>query len=401
MHPSYRGAQMSIIPEELLTRGVAEIIVESELRAKLNAGKKLRLKQGFDPSRPDMHIGHAVGLRKLKKFQELGHTIVLIVGDWTAQIGDPSGRDVTRPRLTAEKVRENALTYMEQFFRVIDRDKTEVRWQSEWFGTFKLENALDLAGRFTLAHMLSHDTFRKRYEAGAPLTILELMYPMLQGYDSVAIKADVEFGGTDQKFNNLAGRELQSQMGLQPQDVFLLPLIPGTDGRKMGKSFDNTVDILLSPEDMFGKVMSMADDVMPLYFEVLTDVPMADITEFRHILSTGHGNPMDIKKLLAGHVVTQFISADAAVRGRESFERQFQRREVPDEMPEYAISQPTAILDVLVASNLASSKSEARRLVDGGGVKVNGEKVAGYDTLVTPVAVIQKGRHYVRITAAS
>ena len=392
---------MSIIPEELLTRGVAEIIVESELRAKLNAGQKLRLKQGFDPSRPDMHIGHAVGLRKLKKFQELGHTIVLIVGDWTAQIGDPSGRDVTRPRLTAEKVRENALTYMEQFFRVIDRDKTEVRWQSEWFGTFKLENALDLAGRFTLAHMLSHDTFRKRYEAGAPLTILELMYPMLQGYDSVAIKADVEFGGTDQKFNNLAGRELQSQMGLQPQDVFLLPLIPGTDGRKMGKSFDNTVDILLSPEDMFGKVMSMADDVMPLYFEVLTDVPMADITEFRHILSTGQGNPMDIKKLLAGHVVTQFISADAAIRGRESFERQFQRREVPDEMPEYAISQPTAILDVLVASNLASSKSEARRLVDGGGVKVNGEKVAGYDTLVTPVAVIQKGRHYVRITAAS
>jgi tyrosyl-tRNA synthetase len=392
---------MSIIPEELLTRGVAEIIVESELRAKLNAGKKLRLKQGFDPSRPDMHIGHAVGLRKLKKFQELGHTIVLIVGDWTAQIGDPSGRDVTRPRLTAEKVRENALTYMEQFFRVIDRDKTEVRWQSEWFGTFKLENALDLAGRFTLAHMLSHDTFRKRYEAGAPLTILELMYPMLQGYDSVAIKADVEFGGTDQKFNNLAGRELQSQMGLQPQDVFLLPLIPGTDGRKMGKSFDNTVDILLSPEDMFGKVMSMADDVMPLYFEVLTDVPMADITEFRHILSTGQGNPMDIKKLLAGHVVTQFISADAAVRGRESFERQFQRREVPDEMPEYALSQPTAILDVLVASNLASSKREARRLVDGGGVKINGEKVAGYDTLVTPVAVIQKGRHYVRITAAS
>jgi tyrosyl-tRNA synthetase len=390
---------MSIIPEELLTRGVAEIIVESELRAKLNAGKKLRLKQGFDPSRPDMHIGHAVGLRKLKKFQELGHTIVLIVGDWTAQIGDPSGRDVTRPRLTAEKVRENALTYMEQFFRVIDRDKTEVRWQSEWFGTFKLENALDLAGRFTLAHMLSHDTFRKRYESGAPLTILELMYPMLQGYDSVAIKADVEFGGTDQKFNNLAGRELQSQMGLQPQDVFLLPLIPGTDGRKMGKSFDNTVDIMLSPEDMFGKVMSMADEVMPLYFEVLTDVPMAQIHEFRHILSSGQGNPMDIKKLLAGEVVTQFISAEAAIRGRESFERQFQRREVPDEMPEYAISQPMPILDVLVAAGLATSKSEARRLVDGGGVKVNGEKVSGYDALVAPIAVIQKGRHYARIIA--
>lgn len=211
---------MAIIPDELLTRGVAEIIVEAELRAKLAAGRKLRLKQGFDPSRPDMHIGHAVGLRKLKKFQELGHTIVLIVGDWTAQIGDPSGRDITRPRLTAEKVRENALTYMEQFFRVIDRDKTEIRWQSEWFGDFTLENALDLAGRFTLAHMLSHDTFRKRYESGAPLTILELMYPMLQGYDSVAVKADVEFGGTDQKFNNLTGRELQGQMGLPPKMSF-------------------------------------------------------------------------------------------------------------------------------------------------------------------------------------
>lgn len=388
---------MAIIPEELLTRGVAEIIVESELRAKLNAGKKLRLKQGFDPSRPDMHIGHAVGLRKLKKFQELGHTIVLIVGDWTAQIGDPSGRDLTRPRLTAEKVRENALTYMEQFFRVIDRDKTEIHWQSEWFGTFKLENALDLAGRFTLAHMLSHDTFRKRYEAGAPLTILELMYPMLQGYDSVAINADVEFGGTDQKFNNLAGRELQTQMGMQGQDVFLLPLIPGTDGRKMGKSFDNTVDILLSPEDMFGKIMSMADDVMPLYYEVLTDVPMNDIHEFRHILQSGQGNPMDIKKQLAGEIVAQFISPAAAIQGREAFERQFQRREAPTDMPTHAISQPTPILDVLVASGLATSKSEARRLVDGGGVKVNGEKVSSYDALVTPEAVIQKGRHYARI----
>lgn len=388
---------MTAIPEDLLTRGVAEIIVESELRAKLAAGKKLRLKQGFDPSRPDMHIGHAVGLRKLRKFQELGHTIVLIVGDWTAQIGDPSGRDITRPRLTAAKVRENALTYMEQFFRVIDRDKTEIRWQSEWFGEFKLENALDLAGRFTLAHMLSHDTFRKRYDAGAPLTILELMYPMLQGYDSVAVKADVEFGGTDQKFNNLAGRELQSQMGMQPQDVFLLPLIPGTDGRKMGKSFDNTVDILLTPEDMFGKVMSMADDVMPLYFEVLTDVPLTDVAEIRAIVASGKENPMNIKKQLASEVVAQFHNPTAAIAAREAFERQFQRREMPTDMPEYSLAQPTPILDVLVSTGLASSKSEARRLIDGGGVKLNGEKVGGYDTLVTPDTVIQKGRHFTRI----
>jgi len=391
---------MTAIPEDLLTRGVAEIIVESELRAKLAAGKKLRLKQGFDPSRPDMHIGHAVGLRKLRKFQELGHTIVLIVGDWTAQIGDPSGRDATRPRLTAEKVRENALTYMEQFFRVIDREKTEIRWQSEWFGTFKLENALDLAGRFTLAHMLSHDTFRKRYEAGASLTILELMYPMLQGYDSVAVKADVEFGGTDQKFNNLAGRELQTQMGMQPQDVFLLPLIPGTDGRKMGKSFDNTVDILLTPADMFGKVMSMADDVMPLYFEVLTDVPQTQLAEIRHIVATGKENPMNIKKQLASEVVAQFHNPAAAIAAREAFERQFQRREMPSDIPEHAIAQPMPLIDVLVAAGLASSKSEARRLIDGGGVKIDGEKATSYDTLVAPGSILQKGRHFARLVHA-
>ncbi|MCE2852259.1 MAG: tyrosine--tRNA ligase [Roseiflexaceae bacterium] len=390
---------MSAIAPELLTRGVAEIIVESELRAKLNAGKKLRLKQGFDPSRADMHIGHAVGLRKLKKFQDLGHTIVLIVGDWTAQIGDPSGRDATRPRLTAEKVRENAQTYMEQFFRVIDRDKTEIRWQSEWFGKFTLENALDLAGRFTLAHMLSHDTFRKRYEAGAPLTILELMYPMLQGYDSVYIKADVEFGGTDQKFNNLAGRELQAQMGMTPQDVFLLPLIPGTDGRKMGKSFDNTVDIRLTPEDMFGKVMSMSDDVMPLYFEVLTDIPLNDIADLKADLAAGRGNPMDAKKRLAGEIVAQFHSSAAAINARAYFDHVISGGNAPDIIPEHAMPLPAAILDVLVASGLASSKSEARRLVDGGGVSINGTRVTGYDAQVTPDSVIKKGRFYMRIVA--
>src|SRR6185295_13099440 len=233
--------------DQLLTRGVAEVLVEAELRAKLKAGRRLRLKQGFDPTKPHMHIGHAVGLRKLRKFQELGHKVVLIVGDWTAQIGDPSGRDETRPRLTAQVVQENAKIFMEQFFRVVDRAQTEVRWQSEWFGDFDLGDALDLAGRFTLAQMLAHETFRKRYEAGAPLTILELMYPMLQGYDSVAINSDVEFGGTDQKFNNLAGRELMQQMGMAPQDILLVPLIPGTDGRKMGKSFNNTIDIVTPP----------------------------------------------------------------------------------------------------------------------------------------------------------
>jgi tyrosyl-tRNA synthetase len=380
--------------DELLTRGVAEIIIEAELRERLAGGRPLRLKQGFDPSRPHMHIGHAVGLRKLRAFQERGHQVVLIVGDWTAQIGDPSGRDETRPRLTADAVKQNAHTYMEQFFRIVDRSKTEVRWQSEWFGSFSLENALELAGRFTLAQMLAHETFRKRYEAGSPLTILELMYPMLQAYDSVAINADVEFGGTDQKFNNLAGRELMTQLGLPPQHVFLLPLIPGTDGRKMGKTFDNTIDILLSPADMYGKVMSMSDEVMPLYYEVLSDVPLHEVEEMRQALAAGSTNPRDMKMRLAREVVAQFHSPADAQTAEEHFIRQFVRRELPDDMPTHALAEPTTIVDLMVASGLAASKGEARRLIDGGGVRINGEKVDRYDTTIEPDAppVVQVGR---------
>jgi tyrosyl-tRNA synthetase len=380
--------------DELLTRGVAEIIVEHELRQRLKKGDKLRLKQGFDPSRPYMHIGHTVGLRKLRTFQELGHQVVLIVGDWTAQIGDPSGRDETRPRLTADMVQENAHTYMEQFFRVVDRAQTEVRWQSEWYGSFKLENALELAGRFTLAQMLAHETFRKRYEAGAPLTILELMYPMLQAYDSVAINADVEFGGTDQKFNNLAGRELMTQLDMQPQHVFLVPLILGTDGRKMGKSFDNTVDILLPPPEMYGKIMSMSDEVLPLYYEVLTDLPLPELNEMRHALDTGSINPRDLKMRLAREIVGQFHSPEQASEAEEAFVRQFVRRELPEDIPIHTITAATSIVDLMVATKLASSKGEARRLIDGGGVRVDGEKVADYSATFEPgtSVIIQVGR---------
>lgn len=385
---------------DLLTRGVAEVIVESELRQRLAAGKPLRLKQGFDPTKPDMHIGHAVGLRKLRKFQELGHQVVLIVGDWTAQIGDPSGRDETRTRLTAAEVRANAETYMEQFFRVIDRERTEVRWQSEWFGTFKLENALDLAGRFTLAQMLAHETFRKRYESGAGLTILELMYPMLQGYDSVAINADVEFGGTDQKFNILAGRGLMGQLGMTPQQVFLLPLIPGTDGRKMSKTFLNTVDIRMPPAEMFGRVMSMSDEVLPLYYEVLTDAPTGEIAEIRKTLADGSVNPRDLKMRLGREIVAQFHSPDDGRAAEEAFVRQFVNRELPAEIPEHALTAPTPIVDLMVAAGLAVSKSEARRLIDGGGVKADGERVASYDFALEPGSgvVVQVGRRkFVRV----
>ena len=354
----------------LLTRGVAEVLVEADLRGKLKSGRKLRLKQGFDPTKPQMHIGHAVGLRKLRKFQELGHEVVLIVGDWTAQIGDPSGRDETRQRLSAEVVQENAKIFMDQFFRVVDRNLTEVRWQSEWFSDFDLARALDLAGRFTLGQMLQHETFRKRYEDGGKLTILELMYPMLQGYDSVAIKSDVEFGGTDQKFNNLAGRELMAQRGMEPQDIFLVPLIPGTDGRKMGKSFDNTIDVLTPPAEMFGKVMSMSDDVMPLYFEVLTDAPLEELAELKRELAAGRGNPMAWKKRLGREIVAQFHSPADADAAQAAFERQFQRRELPEEIPDFAIDQAMTVVDFAVAAGMASSKSEARRIMEGGGVYV-------------------------------
>ena len=380
--------------DELLTRGVAEVIVASELRQRLADGKPLRLKQGFDPTKPDMHIGHAVGLRKLRKFQELGHQVVLIVGDWTAQIGDPSGRDETRARLSAAEVKANAETYMEQFFRVIDRQRTEVRWQSEWFGKFTLEQALDLTGRFTLAQLLAHETFRKRYESGAGLTILELMYPMLQGYDSVAIQADVEFGGTDQKFNILAGRELMAQLGMRPQQVLLLPLIPGTDGRKMSKTFLNTVDIMMAPGEMYGRVMSMSDEVIPLYFELLTDIPLAELAELRLDLAAGRGNPRDLKMRLAREIVTQFHNAADGQRAEEAFIRQFVQRELPEQIPDHPLHEPTLLVDLMVSAGLAASKSEARRLIDGGGVRVAGNRVEQYDFTLAPGAnvVVQVGR---------
>jgi tyrosyl-tRNA synthetase len=388
---------MDII-DTLLTRGVAEVLVEAELRAKLKSGRKLRLKQGFDPTKPQMHIGHAVGLRKLRKFQELGHEVVLIVGDWTAQIGDPSGRDETRQRLSAEVVQENARIFMDQFFRVVDRDLTEVRWQSEWFGDFDLARALDLAGRFTLGQLLQHETFRKRYEDGGKLTILELMYPMLQGYDSVAIKSDVEFGGTDQKFNNLAGRELMAQRGMEPQDIFLVPLIPGTDGRKMGKSFDNTVDVLMPPAEMFGKMMSMSDHVMPLYYEVLTDAPLEEIAELKQGLASGRGNPMDWKKRLAREIVTQFHSLADAEAAQAAFERQFQRRELPDDIPDFMIDQAMSVVEFAVAAGMASSKSEVRRIMEGGGIYVitdgNKARVDDPSRLIDPAdaPIVQVGR---------
>lgn len=387
--------------DQLLTRGVAEVIVEAELREKLKSGKPLRLKMGFDPSKPDLHIGHAVGLRKLRQFQELGHTVVLIVGDWTAQVGDPSGRDQSRTMLTAEQVRINAETYVQQFFHIVDRDRTEVRWQSEWFSTFTLADVFNLTSRFTMQQLMAHETFRKRFESESPLSMMELMYPLLQAYDSVAINADVEFGGTDQKFNILAGRELMKSLGLEPQQVFLTPLLIGTDGRKMSKSFNNTIDLTMPPAEMYGRVMAMSDDAIMPYLLNVTDVSPAEIEQLRAALQQGT-NPRDLKMRLAREIVTQFHNADAAREGEQYFIRTIQKREIPEEMPEYRIANPTSIVDVLAGAQIAGSRSEARRLIAGGGVRINGNRVESQDTLIEPGSeyVVQVGkRKFVRVVS--
>ncbi|TET15548.1 MAG: tyrosine--tRNA ligase, partial [Dehalococcoidia bacterium] len=312
--------------EYILKRGVAEIIVEEELVRLLESGRRLRLKMGFDPSRPDIHLGHVVAMRKLRDLQNLGHQVVLIVGDWTAQIGDPSGESQTRPMLSAEEVRANAETYMQQFFKVVDREKTELRRQSEWYGKFGLADVISLTSKFTVAQLLAREDFSNRHASGRPIAITELLYPLLQAYDSVAIEADVEFGGMDQKFNCLMGRDLQQMVGQTPQHVFLTPLLVGTDGRqKMSKILDNYIAIEDPPEDMYGKVMSIPDSLMMDYFELLTDVSDKELAEFRQQLSAESVNPMVLKKRLAREIVTQFHSAEAAEKAEADFERVVQR----------------------------------------------------------------------------
>jgi len=362
----------------LLRRGVAETIVESELLNLLESGRPLRLKQGFDPSCPDIHLGHVVGLRKLRQFQELGHKVILIVGDWTAQIGDPTGVASTRPMLTAEEVRANAQTYMKQFFKVVDKEKTEVRWQSEWFGKFGLDDVIKLTSKFTVAQFLAREDFSKRYASGRPIALTELLYPLLQAYDSVAIEADVEFGGTDQKFNCLVGRELQQMMGQRPQQILLVPLLIGTDGtQKMSKSLGNYIGVDEPPQEMYGKVMSIPDSIMLDYFELLTDVSDEEIAEYKEKMSSGEINPMVIKKRLAFEIVSQFHGIKEAQQAEEYFTRVFQKREAPEEVvPLTELAGDNVALTVALArAGLAKSRSEARRLLEQGAIEINGRKV--------------------------
>jgi len=394
----------------LLKRGVAEIIIEDQMVELLHSGKKLRLKEGFDPSFPDIHLGHMVSLRKLRQFQKLGHQVVLIVADWTAQIGDPSGVSFTRPMLSKEQVQANAKTYMKQFFKVVDRQRTEVRWQSEWFGKFTLSDIIQLTSKFTIAQLLAREDFSNRYNAGRPITIAELLYPLLQAYDSVAIGADVEFGGTDQKFNLLVGRELQSMVGQHPQQIFLVPILIGTDGsQKMSKSLGNYIGVAEPPDEIYGKVMSIPDSLILHYFELVTDIPDQELEEFRQGLKNETINPMRLKKRLAREIVTQLHSQKAATEAEEHFVKVFQKREVPEEIAECRLSfselapQQTEQVGIdlsrlLMATGLVKSRSEANRLIGQGAVSIDGELVTRYIPSMQSGSVIKVGkRRFARV----
>jgi len=394
----------------LLKRGVVEIIVEEELVKLLESGRKLRLKQGFDPSRPDIHLGHVVGLRKLRQFQELGHQLILIVGDWTAQIGDPSGESATRPMLSAEEVRANAETYMKQFFKVVDREKTKVVWQSEWFGKFTLADVIALTSKFTVAQMLQRDDFAKRYASGRPIAITEFLYPLLQAYDSVVIEADVEFGGTDQKFNCLVGRELQQMVGQPPQQVFLMPLLVGTDGsQKMSKSLENYIAVDEPPSEMYGKVMSIPDDLMMDYFELLTNVPDKELEEFRTELDSQSVNPMVLKKRLAREIVAEFHDQKAAQEAEAHFESVVQRKEAHVSLGIRVSASAVWNRDIgkwLVSKGLVRSNSEVKRLIAQGAVQIvheDGTKdvVSEGHVEIKPGDIIKYGkRRFVKIVNA-
>ncbi|MCH2674333.1 MAG: tyrosine--tRNA ligase [Dehalococcoidia bacterium] len=403
--------------ESVIARGVSEIISKQEFVRLMQSGKQLRLKMGFDPSRPDIHLGHVVGLRKLRQLQELGHQVILIVGDWTAQIGDPSGQSATRTMLSHGQVLENAQSYLRQFFKVVDQTRAQVIYQSEWFGKFDLAKVIELTSRFTVAQFLQRADFAQRFAEQKPIAITELLYPLLQAYDSVAIESDVEFGGTDQMFNLLVGRELQGMMGQTPQQCFMMPILVGTDGvQKMSKSLDNYVAVDESPVDMYGKLMSVSDDQILSYFEYLTDVPMGELAVMATDLASDTLNPMEPKKRLAWDVTRQFHNADAADSAQAHFERVVQGGDIPDDIPEMSLGElrnqgvaegtEVRVDDLMLAAGLAPSKAQVKRLLSQGAVErmpQGGDPLpvtageAGY--LLQPGDLLKVGkRRFVRLT---
>ncbi len=362
----------------LIKRGADEILVEAELIEKLKKNKVLRIKAGFDPTAPDLHLGHTVLINKLRQFQELGHEILFLIGDFTGMIGDPTGKSATRPPLTREDVIENAKSYTKQIFKILDPDKTQVMFNSSWMNEMSPADLIQLAAKHTVARMLERDDFSKRYKGGQPIAIHEFLYPLIQGYDSVAMKADVELGGTDQKFNLLVGRELQKHYGQEPQVVLTMPILEGLDGvQKMSKSLNNYIGIDEAPDEMFGKIMSISDELMWRYFELLSFLPEEDIEKFKQDIEEGI-NPRDIKFILGEELVARFHSTEEAIQARENFIARFQKGAMPDDIPEKeltAVDGKLAIANLLKEAGLVSSTSEAFRMIKQGAVKIDGEKV--------------------------
>ena len=372
---------------KIISRGVEEIIPLAELKDKFASsaklGRPLRIKYGIDPTGYDVHIGHLVPIRKMREFQDLGHTGVIIIGDFTAQIGDPTGRDESRPPLTFDQIKYNSEKYMEQLYTVLKPEQTEVRYQSEWFGKMSMSDVLKMMGKFTLAQFMAHDTFRNRYEQGLSLGMHEIMYPILQGYDSVAIASDVELGATEQKFNILCGRDMQRYFGMEQQIAVLSPILLGTDGvNKMGKSLNNYIAVFDPPNEKFGKVMSIPDSLIMNYFCYATTTAAEDLETIKAELASGT-NPMILKKRLARDIVSLYHGNQAAVEAQEAFEKLFSNKEIPEDIPEFSTSESSyKLVKLLTDSGLCAGSGEAKRLIQGGGVSIDGEKVTSIDAML-------------------
>ena len=382
---------------EYLRRGTVEIIEEEELLEKLKksmeTGRPLRVKAGFDPTAPDIHLGHTVLIRKMRHFQDLGHEVYFLIGDFTAMIGDPTGRSETRPPLTKEQVLENAKTYADQVFKILDPEKTKVVFNSEWMSKFRAEDFIKLCAKYTVARMLEREDFKKRFEGQRPIGIHELIYPLIQAYDSVALKADVELGGTDQRFNLLVGREIQREYGLEAQVIITVPILEGLDGvQKMSKSLGNYVGITEPPQEMFGKLMSISDELMWRYYELLTDVPLEEIARLKEAVAAGTEHPKEVKKRLAMEIVARYHSEEAARKAAEEFEKVFARGGVPEDVPTVETTEEKIWLPrFLKDQGLVKSTSEGKRLVAQGAIQLNGQKIREEELTLPP------GEHIFRI----
>lgn len=402
--PNQMTESVSEVMQQLL-RGAEEIIPEAELVKKLSTGKPLEVKAGFDPTAPDLHLGHTVLINKLRQFQTMGHKVTFLIGDFTGLIGDPTGKSATRPPLSAEQIAENAKTYQEQVFKILDPELTKVRFNSQWMAKMSSADMIRMAAQYTVARMLERDDFSKRYASNQSIAVHEFLYPLVQGYDSVVLESDIELGGTDQKFNLLVGRDLQKSYGKSQQAILTVPLLEGLDGvQKMSKSLGNYVGITDAPNDMFGKLMSISDELMWRYFELLSFRPLSEIEAFQAQISEG-GNPRDIKFLLCNEIITRFHSAADAERAKLDFIQRFQKNAIPEDMPELNIplGEGMPIGNLIKTAELCASTSEAMRMVKQGAVKIDGEKVSDPKQLIveTKPFVLQVGkRKFARIDPA-